>query len=45
MAKQFKKSHPSIIVLEYDAYKEFNTILDNHLDYDIKDINTFCPDW
>lgn len=45
MVEQFKKSHPGIIALEYDAYDYFTTLLDNHNDYDIKDIDTFCPDW
>lgn len=45
MIKSMKKIHTRSIFFEYDAWSYFNELMDDAIDYDITDIDTYCPDW
>lgn len=45
MIANLKYAHPSATFFEYDAWSYFNKIMDNYKDYDLTDIDSFCPDW
>lgn len=45
MIQNLKKSHSEALFLEYDAWSFFNKVMDHAKEYDMTDIDTFCPDW
>ncbi|CAO3625665.1 unnamed protein product [Mucor hiemalis] len=45
MIERLKYAYSSATFIEYDAWSYFNKVMDNYKDYDLTDIEFFCPDW
>ncbi|KAI9251644.1 hypothetical protein EDC94DRAFT_621698 [Helicostylum pulchrum] len=45
MIKNLRTSHSAATFFQYNAWTFFNDLMDHAKDYNMTDIDTFCPDW